>query len=317
MQVYYDFKEVGREKKIALAIGNFDGVHLGHRKIIEKCKRNENFCIALTFDIHPRELLYPSFAPRFLTLKYEKYSLLKEAGVDAVIELPFEKYCSMDPVNFLNTLDKELFLDSITIGFNFFFGKNQKGNADLMFWWGRSSGVRINIVPPVIENGMRVSSTVIREFIATGEVWNSYLLLSYPYVVTGSVVKGRKIGRTINFPTLNLNVPGKIIPPDGVYFTRTVLDNREFFSLTNIGTSPTIDLEKSEKKIETWIADKDVGEVYGEDIAVYFYKKVRDEIKFSSKEKLLEMMLKDKAKLESFKKSHEFKKLPLIIKDFS
>ncbi|HRQ68806.1 MAG TPA: bifunctional riboflavin kinase/FAD synthetase [bacterium] len=312
MRIYHNLKDVPKNEKISLAIGNFDGVHQGHLQIIEKCRKNGGSCTLLTFDVHPREYLYPGFAPRLLTLKHEKYAFLKHAGVDIVIELPFSQYCSIDPIKFLGILDRELQLDSITIGFNFFFGQNQKGNADLMFWWGRSTGVRINVVPPIIKNGMRVSSTIVREFLATGEMWNAFSFLAYPYVISGKVIEGRRIGRTIDFPTLNLDVPPKIIPPEGVYFTRTVLENETFFSLTNIGANPTIDSEEKTKRIETWIANGNIDEMYGRNIAVYFYKKVRDEIRFSSKEKLSEMINHDRVQLEQFKNANKFDDLPDI-----
>jgi len=312
MRIYNNLKDVPKNEMVSLAIGNFDGVHLGHLEIIKKCRKNGGLCTLLTFDVHPREYLYPGFAPRLLTLKHEKYAFLKHAGVDIIIELPFSQYCTIDPLKFLEILSRELRLDSITIGFNFFFGQNQKGNADLMFWWGRSAGVRINVVPPIIKNGMRVSSTIVREFLATGEMRNAISFLAYPYVVSGTVIEGRRIGRTIDFPTLNLGIPQKIIPPDGVYFTRTVLEKDRFFSLTNVGTSPTIDSEERTKRIETWIAGENIDEMYGKNIAVYFYKKVRDEIRFSSKEKLSEMINQDRFKLEQFKNSNKFEELPDI-----
>ncbi len=312
MRIYQNLKDIPKNERISLAIGNFDGVHLGHLEIIKKCRKNGGSCTLLTFDVHPREHLYPGFAPRLLTLKHEKYAFLKHAGVDIVIELPFSQYCSVDPIKFLEILNKEIQLDSITIGFNFFFGQNQKGNADLMFWWGRSTGVRINVVPPIIKNGMRISSTIVREFLATGEMGNAILFLAYPYVVSGKVTEGRKIGRTIDFPTLNLSVPEKIIPPDGVYFTRTVIEKKPFFSLTNIGTNPTIDSDEKIRRIETWIADRKIDEMYGRNIAVYFYKKVRDEIHFSSKEKLSEMINHDRSQLEQFEKTNKFDELPDI-----
>jgi riboflavin kinase / FMN adenylyltransferase len=310
MRIYNNLKDVPKNEKISLAIGNFDGVHLGHLEIIKKCKKNNGLCTLLTFDVHPREYLYPGFAPRLLTQKHEKYAFLKHIGVDIVIELPFSQYCAIDPLKFLEILNRELQLDSITIGFNFFFGQNQKGNADLMFWWGRSAGVRINVVPPVIKSGMRASSTIVREFIATGEMWNAFSFLVYPFVVSGPVAEGRRIGRTLNFPTLNLSIPAKIIPPDGVYFTRTVIEKEPFFSLTNIGTNPTIDSDEKTRRIETWIADRKIDEMYGRNIAVYFYKKVRDEIRFSSKEKLSEMINHDRYQLEQFEKTNKFDELP-------
>lgn len=317
MKIYHDINEVSKNEKISLAIGNFDGVHFGHLEILKKCIKESGLSLVLTFDVHPREYLYPGFSPRLITEKHEKYTFLKTCGIDGIIELNFAKYCSMEPLKFLDTLNSKLSLESITIGFNFFFGQNQKGNADLMYWWGRSAGVKINVVPPIILNGMRVSSTVIRELISAGEINNAFQLMTYPFVISGTVIEGRKIGRTINFPTLNLNPPRKIMPPDGVYITQTVFKGMQKRSLTNIGSSPTIDSEIRSRKIETWMENCDAGDLYGENISVYFFEKIRDEIRFSSKEKLSEMISVDRSKLSEFSKLNEFKLLPDVFPLFS
>jgi riboflavin kinase/FMN adenylyltransferase len=310
MKIYHNLKDVPSDEAVSLAIGNFDGVHYGHLEIIEKCKRSGSLCTVLTFDVHPREYLYPGFSPRLLTLKHEKYAFLRSAGVDIIIELPFAQYCSVEPINFLEILNRELHLDSITVGFNFFFGQNQKGNADLIYWWGRSAGVRINVVPPFIKNGLRISSTVIRELVSSGEVSNARDLMKYPFVISGTVVQGRKIGREMNYPTLNLEVPQKTMPPDGVYITETVFNGSQMMSLTNIGSSPTIDTELRTRRVETWIEGKNIGLLYGQEIAVYFLEKIREEIKFSSREKLLEMISVDRSRLASFSNSSKSRDLP-------
>ena len=201
-------------------------------------------------------------------MPYEKYAFFKTLGVDYVIELPFAEYCRMEPLIFLDTLLQNMQLRKITIGFNFFFGKGQKGNAELAFWWGRSSGVKISVVEPFQKNGMRVSSSAIRELILSGHIKNAASILLYPFLISGTVKRGKQIGRTLNFPTLNLETPDKIMPPDGVYVTQTVFDGHQFTSLTNIGTNPTIDAESKQKIIETWVDSEDIGELYGKKISV-------------------------------------------------
>ena len=316
MKIFRSLGSVPKETGISLAIGNFDGVHLGHAEIIRQCRMSSSCRSAiLTFDIHPRKFLYPEFAPQSLTLPSEKYAFFKTLGVDMVIELPFAEYCSMDPLKFLDTLKQNLNLKQITIGFNFFFGKNQKGNSELAFWWGRSAGVKINVVQPFLKNGTRVSSTAIRELILTGHMKNAASLLVYPFLISGTVKRGKQIGRTLNFPTLNLETPDKIMPPDGVYITQTVFDGKQFTSLTNIGTNPTIDAESKQKIIETWIDSEDIGELYDKNISVYFLKKIRDEIRFSSKEKLVETIYRDKEICRDFMRSNKIEELPDIFKD--
>lgn len=312
MKIYYSFSSFPKNEKVSLAIGNFDGVHLGHGEIIKECKKNNGLCAVVTFDIHPREFLFPDFLPGKLTLKNEKYTFLESLGVDVIFELPFSEFHSIEPIAFLDMLNHSLKIDSITVGFNFFFGKNQSGNADMLYWWGRSSGVKINVVPPFVKNGMRISSTSIREFIFEGELTKSLSFLNFPFVISGVVEKGNQIGRTLNFPTLNLSVPEKIIPPDGVYLTHTVFSGLQKKSITNIGNCPTIDIDRSTRRIETWIVDDKIGAMYGKSISVYFLKKIRNEIKFSSKEKLSERILKDKDCFKEFWKSNEFSVLPEI-----
>jgi riboflavin kinase/FMN adenylyltransferase len=316
MKIFRSLEEVPKSDNISLAIGNFDGVHLGHAEIISQCRSESSWKSAiLTFDIHPRKFLYPDFAPLSLTLPSEKYAFFETLGIDFVIELPFAEYYSMDPIKFLDKLKQELKLKQITIGFNFFFGKNQKGNSEIAFWWGRSAGVKINVVQPFLKNGTRVSSTAIRELILSGQMKNAASLLLYPFLISGSVKRGKQIGRTLNFPTLNLEAPDKIMPPDGVYITQTVFDGRQFTSLTNIGTNPTIDAESKQKIIETWVDSDNIGELYDKKISVYFLKKIRDEIRFSSKEKLAETISHDKEVCRKFMESNKIKDLPDIFKN--
>lgn len=310
MKIYYSLSAVPEGLEISLAIGNFDGVHLGHAEIIKTCRKNTGKCTVLTFDVHPREFLYPDFAPEMLTLKHEKYAFLQSIGVENIIELPFSEFHSIDPVSFLDLLNSKLRLESITVGFNFFFGRNQTGNADLMFWWGRSANVKINVVLPFLKNGMRISSTSVREFIFSGQISNACSFLAYPFVISGKVEKGRQIGRKLKYPTLNLGMPKKIIPPDGVYITQTIVAGMQKCSLTNIGISPTFDSESRERRIETWVVNEELDELYGAPVAVYFLKKVRSEIRFSTKEKLLEMISNDRKELDVFWKLNEFKMLP-------
>lgn len=312
MKIYRSLSSFPENEKISLVIGNFDGVHLGHCEIIRECRKNGGICAVLTFDIHPREFLFPDFPPGRLTLKHEKYTFLERLGVDVIFELPFAQFHSIEPIAFLDLLNNSLDIGSITVGFNFFFGRNQTGSADLLYWWGRSSGVKITVVPPFVKNGMRVSSTAIREFILEGELIKSQSFLLFPYVISGEVMKGDQIGRQLNFPTLNQSVPNKMVPPDGVYLTQTVFDGNQKRSITNIGHRPTIDSEFCERRIETWIVDEKIGEMYGRNISVYFLKKIRNEIKFSSKEKLTERILDDRMRFVEFWKDSEINELPEI-----
>lgn len=312
MNVYHSLEQVPPVAGLSVAIGNFDGLHLGHNEILERSKESGSRPTVLTFDIHPREFLFPEFMPGVLTTKKEKYRYLEALGVDSVIELPFEKVRNMAPVDFLNMLKNCLDIQSITVGFNFFFGKDQKGNSDMLYWWGRSAGVKINVIPPFMKSGLRVSSTSVRSLILSGEVERASTLLVFPFVVSEKVVSGRQLGRKMEFPTMNQAVPDKIVPPNGVYLTLTVYKDRQMKSITNIGNSPTIDAESKDRRIETWVVHESVDNMYGNDISVYFLKKIRNEIRFSSKEKLSKQILEDKLELENYWKSRKHGALPYI-----
>lgn len=310
MNIYRSLKEVPPITGLSLAVGNFDGLHLGHNEILKKCRESGSRPSVLTFDVHPREFLFPEFMPGLITSREEKYCFLKTQNINSVIELSFKDVKDMEPTDFLDMIKKNLDIQSITVGFNFFFGKNQKGNSDMLYWWGRSAGVKINVIPPFMKGGMRVSSTSVRSLIISGEVEKAATLLVFPYVISGKVVKGRQIGRKMLFPTMNLEVPGKIVPPNGVYLTQTVCGNRQMRSITNIGNNPTIDAESKKRCIETWVVDEDIGQMYGNNISVYFLKKIRNEIRFSSKEKLSDQISEDRKKFNTFWKSRKYSSLP-------
>lgn len=310
MNIYRSFKEVPPITGLSLAVGNFDGLHLGHNEILRKCRESGSRPSVLTFDVHPREFLFPEFMPGLITMKKEKYRFLESQGIDSVIELSFKEVREMEPTDFLDMLKDSLDIQSITVGFNFFFGKNQKGNSDMLYWWGRSAGVKINVIPPFMKGGMRVSSTSVRSLILSGEVEKASTLLVFPYVVSGQIMKGRQLGREMAFPTMNLDVPEKIVPPNGVYLTQTVYNDRQMRSITNIGNNPTIDVESTKRRIETWVVNEDIGDMYGKNISVYFLKKIRNEIRFSSKEKLSEQISKDKKEFDVYWNDRKYSSLP-------
>ncbi len=310
MKIIRSLKEFPGDKPVSACIGNFDGIHSGHFDIIKECKSNEGLTTVITFDKHPREFLFPDFAPEKLTLKNEKFSFFSDLGVDLVLELPFSEFYGVKPLKFIDILNEAICLRSVTIGFNFYFGKDQEGTAELLHWWGRSSGVKIAVIPPTIQHGIRVSSTAIRELIVSGNIEKATSFLTFPFVLSGEIIRGRQIGREMNFPTINIDLPEKIIPPDGVYITQTVVAGVQRPSLTNIGRNPTVDDESIQRKIETWVVDEQLDELYGKYASIYFFKKIRNEIRFSSKEKLYAKVHEDREKFYEFWKDREIKALP-------
>ncbi len=291
--------------KTSVFIGNFDGVHLGHKKIIEVASSFKNddesvkTCL-VTFSPHPREFFSPDFVLPKITSQSEKLDILEKLGVDFVLSLDFKQYFSMEPEEFLNFLKKSLNPIAITVGFNFFFGKNQSGNTDFLFWWSKSSNMKVKIVPPVVKNGIRISSSIIRTMLLQGDVKTASSLLTFPYFVSGKVVKGRQIGRELAFPTINIIPPEKLIPPDGVYATKVKIGEIFYVSITNIGNNPTIDSSVQKRMIETYVIDQKLPEIYEKDVEICFFYKIRNEIKFSSKEKLKMQIKKDVEKTKEF-----------------
>ncbi|HNT28391.1 MAG TPA: bifunctional riboflavin kinase/FAD synthetase [bacterium] len=293
MQVYRDLCAAPGGSRYSVVIGNFDGLHIGHRAIFDEARRREGALAVITFDPHPRAVLQPGYAPRMLTSFEERLAFFDALGVASVFALPFEPLRSLAPVEFLDLLHRSIPLAAVTVGFNFNFGRGQEGNTDILLWWSKGSGVAAHIVPPVVHRGTRVSSSAVREFIMNGEMERAAERLVFPYVMTGTVRRGRQVGAQLGFPTLNLPVPDKLLPPDGVYATALVMNGARYGAVTNIGTNPTMDAETGERTIETHVPGVTLPERYDERVAVYFLSRIRREIRFSSREKLREKITQD------------------------
>lgn len=312
MRLYRSLSEAPQRERFSAVIGNFDGLHSGHRAIFDEAKRHDGTLAVVTFDPHPRTVLQPGYAPRMLTTFEERLAFFAALGVDAVFALPFEPLRPLAAVEFLDLLNRSLALTAINVGFNFNFGRNQEGNTDILLWWSKGTAIEVRVVPPVLHGPMRVSSSAVREFILNGEVERAAELLVYPYVVTGTVKRGRQVGGELGFPTLNLLPPDKLLPPDGVYATAAVLRGIRYPAVTNIGTNPTIDAEGSLRTIETHIPGAMLPELYDEKMALYFLKRIRREIRFSSRDKLREKIAQDIAAAQECLAGVDLKGLPEI-----
>lgn len=287
MNIFTDISKFGKNTPISVTIGNFDGVHKGHEAIIKSaCNHAGQSPTVITFDPHPRKVLSPGFAPMLITNTNEKLTFLEKMGIENVFVVSFAQVKDIEPFDFLSFINSSLDIRSITVGFNFYFGKKQEGTPEMLFWWSQATNISVSIVQPVIMEGIRISSTEVRGLILQGEMEKAAAFLSYPFVISGNVIKGRMIGKSIGFPTINLETPDKVLPPDGVYITAAVINGETVPSITNIGFSPTIDEESGKRRIETFVLNKKLPELYGKPVSVYFLKKLRDEIKFSSREKL-------------------------------
>ncbi|MGL6115507.1 bifunctional riboflavin kinase/FAD synthetase [Cetobacterium sp. SF1] len=285
-------------KNSYVAIGAFDGIHKGHRELIERAvsdaRAKGGKAIIFTFANHPLETIDVARAPKLINSKEEKIHILASLGVDCLIMQPFTKeFANMDPVYFIEKILKEkLDAREIYIGFNFTFGKGGKAKAEDMSNLSREYEIHVNIVSPVTINGEVVSSTSIREKILKGDLEGTNLFLGSPFLIIGEVVHGKKLGRVMGFPTANLKILNKIYPPFGIYGGRVFIEGegKERDAVINIGRNPT--LKPGEQSIEVHILDFN-GDIYHKRIYVRLLKHLRNEKKFGSMEELKETINSD------------------------
>lgn len=283
---------VNIEQASAISIGNFDGFHLGHGKIVDTMKtialQNNLQCSIITFSPHPR-VLFKKLS-RLITTEAQKREILGSLGVRFEF-MDFLKIVSLTPEQFVtDVLLKKFRMKYIIVGKNFKFGKDRGGGIDTLETLSHDFGFRLVVVPPVKIDGTRVSSSRIRETLLEGKVATANRLLGRSYYIDGEVVHGEKIGKELGFPTINLKTDNTILP-EGVFKTKVSIGGELYDSVTNIGTRPTF-YNKSEKKVETHILDFDRG-LYGKTVRLYFEKKMRDEKKFDSESGLVEQIKKD------------------------
>jgi riboflavin kinase/FMN adenylyltransferase len=283
----------------ALTIGNFDGVHYGHRRILRRVRElasaNGWKASVLTFDPHPTKVVAPDRSPLLMTSPDRRAELMREEGIEQVLILPFTaELAQLAPEEFVRRiLVERLGVRAVLVGDNFRFGHRHEGNVALLEQLGRRYGFLTEIVHEVTCRGRVVSSSGIREIVQSGRVSLAARLLLDPYALEGEVVSGRGVGSKQTVPTLNLATAAELIPARGVYVTRTRdLDaDRSWASITNIGYRPTFGAS-DELSIETFLLDPLEGETPGR-IRIEFLRRVRDERKFDSPEALRAQILRD------------------------
>jgi riboflavin kinase/FMN adenylyltransferase len=288
-----------------LAIGNFDGIHLGHQAILRAAvarARDVNaVATALTFDPLPQKVLRPDSAPLRLSTTEQRLRCFAEIGIDAAVVLPFtHDLAKLTPQEFVDQiLVRDLQVRAVFVGENFRFGHKQAGNARMLLLLGAERGFDVFTLPPVIDKREVVSSTIIRREIASGDVAHAARLLGRPFVLGGNVIRGTGTGRRFTFPTLNLTPEQELLPARGVYVTRTRIDgeSRTRRSVTNIGVRPTFN--GSALSVETHVLEP-LGEATPGRIEIHFWKRLREEKKFSGPEELRIQIAEDIRSADKF-----------------
>lgn len=303
MKIIMEFsKGKTKLKNASVAIGVFDGLHLGHQRVIKKMihrsKLIKSPSIVMTFFPHPIHVLRPDIEVPFLISLPYRLRLIESLGADICVVLRFTKKLSqLTPDQFV----KKCLVDSlqpkeIFVGEKFRFGQACKGNLTFLRKAGKGYGFKVNGIPAVKSGRDPISSTRIRKFILDGELHKASQLLGRPVSLLGKVIKGDARGKKLGFPTANIKVFSELIPPCGVYSVIVILNKKRFLGIANIGRRPSFKKTNNRVNIEIHILAFDRN-IYGHEIVVEFFKKIRDEKKFTSKKELIQQIQKDAEKV--------------------
>jgi riboflavin kinase/FMN adenylyltransferase len=290
-------KQIPKMPSLCLTLGIYDGVHVGHQKIIrrviERAKEIGGSSCVVTFDPHPREVLMPDAAPDLLTSTKKKIELLEALGVDSVCLIRFTReFAQVEAREFVKDfLINTLHTRAIIEGYDWRFGKGRKGDVELLREIGKENGYEVEQVDGVVVDGQVVSSTLTRKLILEGDLDTTASYLGRRYSITGDIVEGSRLGREIGFPTANIEPHHEAIPPNGIYAVRVKVAGARKNGTLNIGVRPTV-TEARRRTIEVHIMDF-YQDIYNEEIEVTFVEKLRDEKKFPSLDALTEQIKKD------------------------
>lgn len=292
-------------KKVCLAIGVFDGVHLGHQQIIRQtvadARQHDAPAVVVTFDKHPNVVVAPDRAPPQIYSRPQKIRAIEGLGADALLEITFDKkFSEQTGEQFIRSLARDLGkIHSICVGADFVFGHKRGGNVELLQKLGAESRFQVHGLAAVALDGKVVSSTRIRDAIAAGDFDAASQMLGRAYSVAGKVVRGDELGHTLGFPTANLDTTGLLLPPNGVYAARAVFDGRAFRAALNIGVRPTVKSPTPTARVEVHLLDF-TGELYGRELEIFFSAKLREERKFNSLDELKAQITRDIAAVQKF-----------------
>lgn len=300
LQVFHNISELNDLKNTIVTIGTFDGVHLGHQKIIKRLveikQKQGGQTLLFTFDPHPRKVLFPEQELKLITTTEEKCDLLKQFGIDNVLVYSFTKQFSQTPaVNYISdVISKGLKTKTLVIGYDHRFGSNREGNINTLKAVSENYNFDVEEILAHEINQLNVSSTRIRKAIEEGDIVTANEFLGYSFFITGEVVKGKQLGRTIGYPTANIAIsnPDKLIPKIGVYAVNVFHNGIKYRGMLNVGINPTTDTDLK-LKVEVNIFEFNQ-EIYGDVIKVEFLKRIRNEEKFANLDELKQALANDK-----------------------
>lgn len=305
LNVFPSISEFNSTKKTIVTIGTFDGVHIGHQKIIEKLiqetKKADCESLILTFFPHPRMVLNGSSSIKLLNTINEKSSLLEKMGLDNLVVHPFDKkFSNLSAEEFVKTILVDSFnIKKIIIGYDHRFGNNRAANIDDLISFGKKYDFEVEQISAQEIDSVSVSSTKIRDAITDGNMIVANEFLGYEYILSGKIITGKQLGRTIGFPTANIKIEEnyKLIPKNGVYIVKSHLQEKTVFGIMNIGLNPTVNGE--DLSIEVHFLDFDA-DLYNKNITVSVIARIRDEQKFTSIDLLKAQIQEDKNYAISF-----------------
>ena len=299
LKLFHSINDFQSTKKTILTLGTFDGVHIGHKKILERITQNtENGkyeSLVLTFFPHPRMVLQEKSEIKLLNTIAEKSKLLEETGIENLVIHPFnESFSRLTAEEFVHSILVDQFhIQKIIIGHDHRFGRNRTANIDDLIAFGTEYGFEVEQISAQEIQDVSVSSTKIRRALDEGNIALANDYLGYAYFLSGEVIKGKQLGRTIGFPTANIHIEEdyKKIPKNGVYIVKTIINEKEVFGMMNIGFNPTVNGDK--KTIEVHLFEFDA-DIYGQKLEISLLEYIREEQKFGSLDLLTQQLNLDK-----------------------
>lgn len=301
MKIHYDLESISEITHTAVTTGTFDGVHLGHKTIIERlissAKSIGGESVLLTFYPHPRMVLFPDDTQiKMLNTPFEKEQLLEACGIDHLVVIPFTKeFSRLSSLEFVrNILSNTLKAKKLVIGHDHHFGRNREGTFTHLLEFGPLYGFEVEEIPAKDIDHIAISSSKIRQALESGDLQTANQYLGYHFAISGKVIKGKQLGRTIGFPTANIEINDKykLVPAIGVYAVKVKYGTQLYGGMLSIGKNPTV-VADGPLSIEVNIFDFN-HEIYHKEITIYFHKRLREEVKYNSIEALKEQLAIDK-----------------------